>query len=189
MDILQFIASLVKSLAWPIVVLMGLLLFSRPIAQRIHAIRGLSYKDAKISFEEVAKEVRASLAVETIERGAMSKSPISKKIEWSNLNRLVFIWSQLIGEVRGRVASRGHETARMNDERLIEFALDNQILTPEQGKALNGLRTMRNLAVHSPRAELDDAKYTQFCVLAESMAYVLELEIPPLDDRSHSSAT
>lgn len=183
MGILDFIASLAKSLAWPMVVLVGLIMFYRPISKRIHAIKDLSYKDAKISFEEARREVQAAIAVEKIGQVEKLRRPDTdgtlERRDYSNLDRLVFAWSKLIEALRGKLAKDGHDAQSLTDAKLLEWAVDEKVLTPEQFKALNGLRTMRNLALHQPdREPLSDQRYEEFMTLLEAMAAVLDLRVP-----------
>ena len=56
MNWLEFISSLVSSLAWPAVILFGVFLFKRPLSALIGRIRSIERGEdgnVKLSFEEV----------------------------------------------------------------------------------------------------------------------------------------
>ncbi len=55
MDWLQFISSLVSSIAWPIVGLTFLFLFKTELARIVQRLAHLKYKDLEIDFDKINK--------------------------------------------------------------------------------------------------------------------------------------
>ena len=59
-------------MTWPLVVLVGLLLFRKPIAERLKAIQKIKHKDTEVLFDHEAREVQAAIAAAT---GAVVPDP------------------------------------------------------------------------------------------------------------------
>jgi hypothetical protein len=141
----------------------------------------LTYKDWNLKFDSTAKEVQASVLVEESSREVPGR--LSPKLEYkshSNSQRLAYIWSYLIQNIRNRLVEIDKDPLSRNDVQVLEYARQQSIITTEQFNALNGLRVMRNLAVHSPRGEIEEDKYEEFKLLADAMITILGL--PSLPD-------
>ncbi len=62
MDALEFIASIVASVAWPLAAVAALFMIRKPLAALATVLRRLKYGDVEISFEKEFKELEASRA-------------------------------------------------------------------------------------------------------------------------------
>jgi hypothetical protein len=74
MNILQFIASLISSLAWPVAIVLIILILRKPLSQIILSLQKLRYKELQLDFsQEVSKLVsaadRAKIPTVIIENG------------------------------------------------------------------------------------------------------------------------
>jgi len=60
MDALSFIASLIRSLAWPGVVVFFVWYFAHPLAEMLLTVSRFRYKDLEVDFGKEIQEVKAS---------------------------------------------------------------------------------------------------------------------------------
>ncbi|PYS20760.1 MAG: hypothetical protein DMF72_20100 [Acidobacteria bacterium] len=74
MDWLTFIAYLTKSLVWPIVVIVGIVVFRQPITTLVVSVKRLRYKDLEIELvaPEEATEQETSAIVSYLQRSPHS---------------------------------------------------------------------------------------------------------------------
>ena len=65
MDTLSFTAEMTKALAWPLTIILALLLLRRPLADLIPLLQRLRYKDLELDFgkrvQELASEIKKEL--------------------------------------------------------------------------------------------------------------------------------
>lgn len=174
MSILEFIASLAKSLAWPTVALVAVFVFRSAIASRIGSILKISHGDTAVEFDHAAREVEAAIATDRLP-GPTRHLIETKTHLATNVGRIVEAWNRLEDAVRRLLAAAGVDDARMGSAAMLRLAHEHQLITSEQMKSLLGLNTMRNLAVHGRASEIDEARTQEFLVLADAMATVLEI--------------
>ena len=58
MDWLQFIASIIDSLAWPGAILAAVILLRRPLSALLPLLRRLKYKDFEVEFDRKVRKLR-----------------------------------------------------------------------------------------------------------------------------------
>lgn len=177
---LEFIASLVGSLAWPITILAGLLIFRRPITSRISSIRRIAYKEAEVLFDEKALEVRAALSASNAPNEAFEFEYVASEVtRGAKSDQIINAWAELEEQVRQRLARSGIDPQGLTGDELLATARSRGVLTSEQWQALKGLRTLRNLAAHRFGPELEDRRIHEFMVLADAMQATLQITEPP----------
>lgn len=64
MDTLTFISNLVSALAWPIAVVVIVIIFKAPLGGLLRNLKRLKFKDAELDFEEAASELKGIEAQE-----------------------------------------------------------------------------------------------------------------------------
>ncbi|MGE0829814.1 MAG: hypothetical protein AB7O04_10740 [Hyphomonadaceae bacterium] len=171
MSTLEFIASMVASLAWPITLCTFLLVFQKPILGAFHgrAISKISLGDTTLEFDSKAKEV-ASLVTAT---GADSEKV--SEIAPATVAKITYAWRELEAIVRRRLNAKGVRANDLGIAAAIDAAEAHAVLTTDQANSLRGLLTMRNLALHSRAGEITEERATDFIVLASAIKTVLEI--------------
>lgn len=96
--------------------------------------------------------------------------------------RIVVAWEELEELLRRRLRNSGLNVSELGAAKLLDLAIEHNLITSAQHRSLRGLNTMRNLAVHDREREVDATKAEEFLVLAEAMKTVLEIT-DELDDR------
>ena len=174
MSILQFIAEMTKALAWPMVVLVAVVLFRNAIGSRIGSILKISHGKTAVEFDHVAKQVEVVIATERLPEAPRRLIEDNAGLV-TNTGRIIAAWSQLEDTVRGRLIEAGVDVGRIANAPMLRLARERDLITDDQFKALAGLNTMRNLAAHGRASEIDEARVQEFLTLAEAMGTVLAI--------------
>ena len=64
MNLLEFVASIIESLAWPLVFLLAFTLLRQPIKDLLPFLQRLKYKELEVEFNRRVEEVRAEVVEE-----------------------------------------------------------------------------------------------------------------------------
>ncbi|WP_085124483.1 hypothetical protein [Tistlia consotensis] len=177
MAILEFIAAMTKALAWPLVVLLAIILFRGVIGSRLASILKISHGKTAVEFDHVAKQVEAVIASERLPQPTL-RLPDDPTDHATNVGRIIAVWGQLEDTVRRRLSSAGTDAGRMGSVPMLRLANEQNLITSEQLRALLGLNAMRNLAAHGRAQEIDEQRVQEFLVLAEAMNAVLAISAP-----------
>jgi hypothetical protein len=180
MDWLQFFASILGSLAWPVAVVACVLVLRRELIQLLKRLRRLRYGDAEAEFEEILEEAEEEIA----ELPAPASMPalgeleqyFSKELDRFSNNSAVFVsWleveSALLNLARGaKLLERNMPTSRV-----AELLLRNELLDYPTHNAIRELQVLRNLAVHPNEARMiTKEEADRFKRIAEKVAALLE---------------
>jgi len=172
---LQFIATLVQALAWPIAAVIGFILFRKPILTLLSSISKISHGDTAINFDRQGKEVGASIVADQSALPLPQLEAVAS-ITTENIGKIAKTWSELESIVRQRLVAKGVERAEsLSGKPVIVAARHHNLITSDQANSLMGLYTMRNLAVHGRDDEISNARTNEFLVLADAIKTVLEM--------------
>lgn len=160
MDVLKFIASLVASLAWPVLVLVALLIFYRPLRTLIGRATDIELFGAKV---RLGKEIqRAAVSTEAAVASAQSRpefdaaakprTRVADKNPWlPTLNEspslaAIYAWAGLEKSLR-RLAGAFGDTSSPSSVSVTDLLAGlekNSVLEPEFVRAAHDLRLIRN---------------------------------------------
>lgn len=189
MDWMEFVASLVGSLAWPVAVVALLIVF-RPVLSEL-ASGGVKRWKAGPSGVEVeywdreTTEVKAAIREQLAEGerpAALTDGSLSEElaavIAASPSAAVVEAFSRIEIELRRIVVNAAvasdDEVARMSARRLSLLALDHDLITAESANGIEGLAVMRNLAAHgAANTELDESRALEFVHLTDAILFAL----------------
>jgi hypothetical protein len=192
MDSLTFVSSLVQSLAWPAVVVVGVCLLRKPIANLIPLMQKLKYGDWEIDFGRRVDEVSAEIAHELPKHGrdgvalTGERTPVATLPEASpRLATLAKIsprsavfeaWLDVEESAIGAALRLGlkTDTGRGPLHSRAIGLLDNAgKLEPGVTHALAELRVLRNRAAHVPEFALSEESALEYAASAAAMAEFL----------------
>ncbi len=186
---MEFVASLVGSLAWPVAVVVLLVVF-RPVLAEL-AAGGVKRWKAGPSGVEVeywdreTTEVKATIREQLADGErppALAGGPLSEEladvIATSPSAAVVEAFSRIEIELRrivdGASVATDNEVARMSARLLSLVALDHDLITAESASGIEGLAVMRNLAAHgAANTELDQARALEFVHLTDAILFAL----------------
>ena len=163
MDWLQFLASLIKSLAWPTTVVTLVVLFRAPVRRALLSLTHLKYKDLELDFEHELKQLeKEAMAVDITpqppKRISLTKRDSSQLLQEAEAlgqrfpePAVAVAWQAVEDEMMQAVMRLaivpdypGHGSTFKNAELLrAQNAIDQRTFD-----LLNRMRNLRNMAVH-----------------------------------------
>lgn len=156
MDILTFISNLVSALAWPISVLVIVLVFKLPLIELLRNLKRFKFKDAELDFEEAAAELKGIEAkegkqiplaenklklAELSPRGAILES-------WLELEEEIVITAEAQGIGKSRPGGMSGKPVPVDSWTLAQLLAVSGKLSSSSLERLQKLRQIRNKAVH-----------------------------------------
>ncbi len=200
MDALTFAAKLIEALAWPALVAAVLIYIRQDLPRLIASLRRLKFKEIEVEFGEAAKKVavETTAAVPVPKPDAQLHGENEREVE-SRLKSIADLspraaileaWLRVEAAAVAVIRKRGAAPLKSTPRtvRLREALERADALTPPQVAAYEGLRHLRNAAVHTPEAEFTAAAVADYIQAALAMASYLEevarLSQTPAGDRN-----
>lgn len=181
MTLLQFIASVVGSLAWPSVVLAIVLVLRKPLRDLLPLLQRLKYKDLELEFgkriQELNAEVVAELPPSVEQQGTPPPevSAIARLAESSPRAAVLEAWRDI------EVAAV-HAAQRLGLAVTADFARSFQGLRRLESSdridrsivsVLRELRALRNQAAHAPEFALSTDSALEYAAAAQRVSSYL----------------
>jgi len=150
----EFISSLVKSLAWPIVVLTIGIMLKRPLSKILSNLNKLTYNNLEMDFSEKLEEIQSTLddkGVPAVQGHNGKEQEIKTIAEVSPAAAITMSWSTIEQEILATIKRlRISPDYPMYNSPLknINLLKDANLIDLGTEKTLNELRILRNKAVH-----------------------------------------
>lgn len=190
MSAFQFIASLVSSLAWPVIVVVLAFIFRTPLTRVLLMLKHLKYKDLELDFgrelKQLEKEARAlDIAPKQLPMTAVSKrEPLQLLEDAARMAEdfpepsIAVAWQAVEAELMKTVI----RMALSPDYPPYNSALKNAELLKEQGRIdirtfdlLKRMRMLRNTVIHGGnRVAVTVYEATEFVALARGVVEKLD---------------
>ncbi|MDD5291973.1 MAG: DUF4145 domain-containing protein [Candidatus Omnitrophica bacterium] len=149
--------KIIKLIIWPVVVIIGMLIFKKPLLGIIAQIESIRYRNLEIKFREGLKKVEKTIKDK---EGPELKatSPYMNLAKDHPISAVMNSWRDLEFAINEKVKSSGLPEMK-NATKAINELFKNDLLDLEVKKALDELRNLRNQATHTPGFTLsyDDA--------------------------------
>jgi uncharacterized protein YutE (UPF0331/DUF86 family) len=180
MDWLQFLSSILASLAWPAAVVICVLLLRRELIQVMRRLRRIKYGDAEAEFGERLEEVEEDIAQLPV---PVSPEPevVERQLEYKGLDRFsnssqVFVsWLAVESAILNLARTAGLLQPNMPSYTAAELLLRNQLIDRSTFRAIQELRELRNIAVHPTDARaVTKEEANRFKKLADRVAAVIQ---------------
>lgn len=183
MDILTFIAKLADSLAWPLVVVITLILLRRPLSELLPQVKKLRYKELEAEFGREVAQIDEKVSSELPEKVQAAPLPESAESKLLNLagiapNAAVLeAWKSIEESARSLIAQRGHQldADSATPYFLIERVLSRGgILEPAKIKIFRDLRLLRNKVAHAEDFPLSSRQAAEYVRVAMTLCRYLD---------------
>jgi hypothetical protein len=180
MDTSTLIVELVKAGAWPATSLMLALMFRRPLASLVHGLKlkRLKRGDWEADFEgalgEAKREVAALLPV--VDASATPKLIEAEEVPSgpAAVGAMVTAWNEIEAAITEAAREAGVTSVRFPEQ--VRALADKGALAVPTVDAINGLRQLRNLAVHAPEP-VEPEKVREFLRMANAVLFALSLNV------------
>ena len=181
MDNMTFVAEMTRALAWPVTILLALLLLRRPLADLIPLLQRLRYKDLELDFgkrvQELAQEVKKELpGAKDVTAARARAKPMVELAKNSPRAAVLEAWLQV--EEAASEAAKRHGLKLTDRERrspgtLEESLVEAKILDKNKQGIFGRLRRLRNAAAHAADFDLDTDSAIIYAASAERLAEYL----------------
>ena len=165
MDVLAFVASIVGSLAWPLAVVLLVILFRTQIRSWMaRPPRHVKAGPFEIEWDQLVEAATVKVA-ESRARDATGVTPEA---------RVLAAFGEVEGAFREAVADAGWQDADRRPLRtLLDQAQSDGLVSAETVEAIHGLIGLRNLAAHGGAA-LTEERVDDFRILADAVIYAIQ---------------
>lgn len=182
---LAFVASLVRSLAWPAAVVAIVVVFRRPLTSVIsHGLRRVKVGSFEAEFEQVEAKVRLELARSPeVSRAVALDTTVTdeqaadlvKLAELSPREAVFEAFSRIETELRKSLRGLVHDDTldRQSATALAVMAQRNGLISAESVNAVQGLAVMRNLIAHRDTEDVSTDKAVDYLVLADAALFAI----------------
>lgn len=176
---LTFFSSLIDSLAWPAAVILGVLLFRKPLADLVPLLRRLKYKEFEVEFErglEAARIEAADVIPEPTTFPAEAGALAERVVELARVSPRATIfeaWRDVEMEARALAERRQldlHDRELKVPLRLGDALNVRGVITKDEVGLYHRLRQLRNEAVHADEFVVDAASAVDFATIAHRLA-------------------
>lgn len=185
MNALQFIASLVDSLAWPLVALFGVWFLRRPLAQSLSGpVRRWKAGPSGVEIEYWERKVAATR--EELSRGQGESD--GRELRETSTVLLITSLRELAEVSPDTAISEAYRTIeRQLRVRLVDyqtptdldavglalFGQEKGVINQEAANAVQGLSVLRNLAAHGRVGDVTPDRAIEFLSLADGVLFAL----------------
>jgi len=189
MGSLQFIASLVSSLAWPLAVVVLAIIFRAQIRQLTsRPLRRFKAGPVEMDFDlELARAevfVKQPAGV-TADRKGKAEHPVIEELEGlattEPVAAVLDAHAAVEQELRALVIKAAPDTdvSKTSMGQLLRLALELGVVTPETVEAVKGITVMRNLAAHGRASEVTPERAQDYLSLVDAVLYTIRHKPSP----------
>ncbi|MFD1956369.1 hypothetical protein ACFSL6_19840 [Paenibacillus thailandensis] len=177
MDWLTFVSEIVKTLAWPVSVLMIIILLKKPLTELIPSITKLKYKEFELDFdmeleeaEKIAEEARLPKTTDMINNQVMRvNSNAVERLSYikdvnlrSSRDGIIDSWL-LVEEALRKLAEKNEfRSINMPPMKILRDLSDNKVITHELFEICDRLYRIRNEAVHNRTFKVSPNKSNEY---------------------------
>jgi len=179
-DTLTFIVELSKAIAWPVSVVLLVLIMRRPLVGLIPLLRRVKYKDFEVDFDRRLEEVKEEAALQLPSPPAQQAPPsepetrMVKLAEVSPRAAVLESWralENLLQEAaKGYLIAQGRQPANLSAIEAIQLLQQSERLSPETLRLLRRLRSLRNDAAHAPQFALTTGSALEYVSIVGGVA-------------------
>lgn len=159
MNWMQFVASLVGSLAWPTAAVIAIFWFKDPIKKLLSAISKISFAGGTAEFDRAMREIEASAEEESPDRKAgllrvptdMVENEDAKALQANPAGVVMEAWKSVELTMRDVIAKLWPDAdfkGRHGPLAIIKFLYSREFINSREESMLLKMRILRNIAAH-----------------------------------------
>lgn len=180
MDVLSFIAEVIRALAWPTAVVLVALMVRKPVIELLPFLHRLKYKDIELEFSKELAQLKYEVAINepiTCQNSApLVLSPSSNRLlniaSISTSAAILEAWSDLESAsiaVASSFWTNPSSDIFKNYTKLGEYLVQCKVIDEKQLIIFNKLHQLRNKVAHAVNLNLSEEKARTYIELATSL--------------------
>lgn len=174
MNWLEFFASVIDSLAWPVAILLLIYLLKDNLISLVPYIQKLKYKDFELELKET-KQKFAEVSVEDKDQiTSLETLTLYRLAELSPRSAIVESWIDLEKAAAEIIAKRTQEEpgamTALAPQRLGSYLLKKGLISDRQFNVFNNLRELRNKSVHFNEDTITSEEAVEYVGMASKLA-------------------
>lgn len=182
MSTLEFVESLVQSLAWPVAVLVMVFMFRVQIARLLTSqMRRVKAGPIEVEWDRQLSEAQVELEQPGVAStdGTAPMGPISEELESvarvSPAAAVMEAHARVERELRRLLQEAGAAEAdlKAGAAGLARSAVKRGLVTEETARAVEGISILRNLAAHGHAEEVSQERAMDYLVLVDAVLYAI----------------
>ena len=183
MGLLEFLASIVDSLAWPgttlVLAWVIVAMFEKPLVELIHRVRKISHGDSVVEMSEQIQQLKVEMSesVQQLETESLPPIGISQRDHFTIRNdpRALPIeaWLRAESAARQLLLAKDVDDEIGSPSEVLRRLRSENLIRQLEYDALRTLLNMRNSAVHEPDFDIDPEIRDQFVELTEEVMRVI----------------
>ncbi len=169
MNTLEFISNLISAFAWPITVLIILVLLRHPLKRLVPLLERLKYKDFEISFREQLEAVRNS--VESEGEKLSASGDLNKIIEIAKISPRAAIqetWKELELLAEKKLSAIDQKKT-IKSKKALQYFEYSKVFPHYVAETIRELRQLRNQAIHAAEFSLTTDDAIEYAVISNSI--------------------
>lgn len=175
MDWLQFSASIVGSIAWPLAAIIIVALFRKVLVALLSKLTKLKYGDIEATFGEALEQAeREGAALPEPAQGEQLPPALDDLAKYSNNSAIFIAWLEVEAALLDRARSAGLLKTNMSALQAARELFGRQMLNKQTYQITRDLFNLRNIAVHPASGRfVSDQEVSRFKKLADKVTSLL----------------
>jgi len=178
-DGLAFVASLVSSLAWPVAVVVLVLVFRGPIGRMVERLpKRVKAGPVEVEWPELSTEARVALATAPEIRTIAAEGSLTERFADMAAKEpsaaVMAAWSEVERVLREKAGDLGVRQPSIAGMMLARLVHERGLISDASLQAIEGLAMLRNLAAHGRGEEVDREKALDYLTLADATLYAIK---------------
>jgi uncharacterized protein YutE (UPF0331/DUF86 family) len=179
MNWLEFVASVIASLAWPLSITLMFCVLRRPIIQLVPLLRRLKIKEIELEFREGLDAAKPKVALMADDRQMVIEGFLKKReyyirlAEVSKRSAIIEAWLEVetaMSDAYVRLVEEGMKVF-MERRETADFLRGRNLISEDDYKLYEELRRLRNKAAHEiDNLDINDAIVREYIDLALNVA-------------------
>lgn len=175
---LEFIASLVASLAWPVALTLYVVILRRHIPELLRALRKVKISGFELELERTRVEVEEALSAQRDATGPtttqLGDDLTLRASQQDPIASILGSYKALEDELRKRLALAGlGDASDKSGVQLVNLGVGKGVFTEASAEAVRGVSVMRNLAAHGRADRVTVREAIEYAALVEATIYSL----------------
>lgn len=181
MDNLTFITELTKALAWPITVIIAILVLRPVLFKLAPLLQRLRYKEIELQFGQQIEEARAEVAADLpLVEEEVAVSPFQERLlklaEVSPRAAVLESWRRLEAALTKAARKRQvpADSPPRNPREAVRLLQQHDAIPSSSASVIGEMRHLRNQAAHAPEFALSSSSAIEYGNLAWALSRELE---------------